>query len=203
VAEGAIGPAVALPLGKEGAELGQVPLVARLHPGHGLELHLRLGAGGGAHVLPVGNEAGLLGVEPGAVGVALGDVCQGVAGTGRSSPLLAQHLVPHGDGQPKLQVVDAHLADVLGLGAAAANLDAFPATLGPRLPGEDGEGDLADLALFTVWLGRHSQVGVVAEAGFAHQWEFRIFPFLFCGVSFDACHGQEVKWSGVKLIGVE
>jgi hypothetical protein len=39
-----------------------------------------------------------------------------------------------------------------------------------------------------VRFGGHAEVGVVAEACFAYQREFCLFPFLFDGVSFDGCH---------------
>lgn len=71
VAEGTLGAAVAHSLGEEGAQFGKVTLVAGLHASHGLELGVGLG-GCLLAVLSVGDEFLLLGVEPGAVGVALG-----------------------------------------------------------------------------------------------------------------------------------
>ena len=88
-----------------------------------------------------------------------------------------------------MQIVDAHLTHVLGSGAGSTNLDLFEAAARAGLPGEDGEGDVADFAFFAVKFFGHADVGVVAEAGFADQGEFGFFPFLFVVVSFDGGHG--------------
>ena len=185
VPEGTVGAAVALPPGEEAAQLGEVALVAGLHPGHALQLEVGLGPrdGPGGALLdgPV-----LLGREPRAVGVALGDGRAGPGGL--AAPLLGQDAVPHLHGEAVLEVVDAHLAHVLGPGAVAADLDALQPAAGPGLPREDREGRLADLARLAVGLLRHADVGVIPEARLADEGELGVLPLRLVVVLLDAGH---------------
>lgn len=96
------------------------------------------------------------------IDIALGDGIVGVDGKRR---------VPNLDGKAVLEIEEADLADVLELAAGLADLRLLEPRVPPRPPPEHGERPRADLALLVVIRPRHSDVRVVAEAGFADDGE--------------------------------
>lgn len=88
-----------------------------------------------------------------------------------------------------MQIIDTDLAHVLRPSAGTADFDFLKPSPSSGLPGEDCERYLAYFALFAMRFFGHSDVGIVAETGFADEGEFSLFPFLFVVVAFDGCHG--------------
>ena len=62
-----------------------------------------------------------------------------------------------------MQVKNACLADILGLGTGLADLGLFEAGVGARLPSEDSEGARADFAFRPERSLRHANVGIISQ----------------------------------------
>jgi hypothetical protein len=133
-------PTIAFSFGKEGAQLGQIPLIHGLHPSHALQLHRRGAIRGNTslYITPQFDITLLLRCHPSTIRIALGHSRDGIF-----TPLLGQDSISHLNGEAVLQIVDADLAYVFGSGARSADFDLFETAAGAGLPGEDGEGDFA------------------------------------------------------------
>ena len=108
-------------------------------------------------------------------------------------PLLGQDAIADLDGEAVLQVVDAHLAHILGPGAVATYLHALQPTARTGLPSEYREGRFADFARLAVRLLRHANVRVISQARLADERELGILPLGLVVVLFDAGHVCELK----------
>jgi hypothetical protein len=71
-----------------------------------------------------------------------------------------------------LQIQYTCLANILQLCAVLTDFGLFVTHVGSRKPAEDGKWTITSLAFFAKRLFRHAYVRIVAQTGFAEDWEF-------------------------------
>lgn len=176
---------ITLPFCEERTQLGKIPLISGLHPRHTLQLHRRGTCRGDAPLnIPTQFDISLLlRRHPSPIGVALGYRRDGIF-----AALLGQYPVSYLNRKTVLQIIDAHLTNILRSSTSTANFNFLKPSPCAGLPREDSKWDVAYFAFFAVRFLGHSNVGVVAEASFAYEGEFGLFPFLLVVVAFDGGH---------------